>query len=305
MRIRSIKPEFWSSPDIAALSDADRLLFIGLWSYVDDHGRGRDDVALIVAALFPHDMVANPRETVAKVREGLARLSEANLIRRYTVASRTYFLVTGWSKHQRVDKPKASRIPAPEDADAPAFPQNDAIRETVAKRRDNVATPRDTLAPGTGEQRNRGTGDIPPCRPPRDVADDDGTEVAPTALPATKTTKRTDRATRLPDDWAPSPTLIDWTRANAPDVQDSEVDRFRDYWHSAAGAKARKVDWDAVWRNWARRAQDDANARHSRQGYRNQAQIMQDVHRQAQEATIAMQRAQQGDALRLIAGGAS
>ena len=158
MRIRSIKPEFWSSPDIAALSDADRLLFIGLWSYVDDYGRGRDDMALIVAALFPHDMVANPRDTVAKVRDGLARLSEANLILRYTVASRTYFLVTGWGKHQRVDKPKASRIPEPTEEVNGTFPQNDAIRETVANVRDVVATPRDTLAPGTGEQGNRGTG---------------------------------------------------------------------------------------------------------------------------------------------------
>ena len=159
MRIRSIKPEFWSSPDIAALSDADRLLFIGLWSYVDDHGRGRDDVALIVAALFPHDMVADPRDTVAKVRDGLARLSEANLILRYTVASRTYFLVTGWGKHQRVDKPKVSRIPEPTEEENGTFPQNDAIRESVAKVRDDVATPRDTLAPGTGEQGNRGTGE--------------------------------------------------------------------------------------------------------------------------------------------------
>ena len=159
MRIRSIKPEFWSSPDVAALSDAARLLFIGLWSYVDDHGRGRDDVALIVAALFPHDMVANPRDTVAKVRDGLARLSEANLILRYTVASRTYFLVTGWGKHQRVDKPKVSRIPEPTEEENGTFSQNDAIRETVAKVRDDVATPRDTLAPGTGEQGNRGTGE--------------------------------------------------------------------------------------------------------------------------------------------------
>ena len=159
MRIRSIKPEFWSSPDVAALSDADRLLFIGLWSYADDHGRGRDDVALIVAALFPHDMVANPRDTVAKVRDGLARLSEANLILRYTVASRTYFLVTGWGKHQRVDKPKASRIPEPTEEENGTFPQDDAIRDIVAKVRDDDATPRDTLAPGTGEQGNRGTGE--------------------------------------------------------------------------------------------------------------------------------------------------
>ena len=157
MRIRSIKPEFWSSPDIAALSDSDRLLFIGLWSYVDDHGRGRDDIALIVAALYPHDMVANPLDTVAKVRDGLARLSEADLILRYTVASRTYLLVTGWSKHQRVDKPKASRIPAPEEGSATTFPHNEANRETVANSRETVATPPEILVSGTGEQGNRGT----------------------------------------------------------------------------------------------------------------------------------------------------
>ena len=178
MRIRSIKPEFWSSPDIAALSDSDRLLFIGLWSYVDDHGRGRDDIALIVAALYPHDMVANPLDTVAKVRDGLARLSEADLILRYTVASRTYFLVTGWSKHQRVDKPKASRIPAPEEEGTTTFPQNDANRETVATIRETLATPPDALAPGTGEQGNRGTvmrSATPICAPSKTPA--------PTSMP--------------------------------------------------------------------------------------------------------------------------
>ena len=159
MRIRSIKPEFWSSPDIAALSDADRLLFIGLWSYVDDQGRGKDDVALIVAALFPHDMVANPLDTVAKVRDGLARLHAANLILRYTVECRTYFLVTGWSKHQKVDKARPSRLPEPTEGENGAFPQNDANRETVATIRDTVATPPEILAPGTGEQGNRGTGE--------------------------------------------------------------------------------------------------------------------------------------------------
>ena len=40
MRIRTIKPEFWRSDDITALGWATRLLFIGLWSYVDDNGVG-------------------------------------------------------------------------------------------------------------------------------------------------------------------------------------------------------------------------------------------------------------------------
>ena len=56
MRIRSIKPEFWTSEDISRLGYFDRLLFIALWSYVDDNGVGVDRVPLIIGDLFPEDM---------------------------------------------------------------------------------------------------------------------------------------------------------------------------------------------------------------------------------------------------------
>jgi hypothetical protein len=55
MRIRSIRPEFWTSEDVAAMDWNTRLVFIGLWSYVDDNGVGRDTERLITAALFPLD----------------------------------------------------------------------------------------------------------------------------------------------------------------------------------------------------------------------------------------------------------
>lgn len=68
---------------------------------------------------------------------------------------------------------------------------------------------------------------------------------------------RSSRGTRLPDGWQPDPALADWTRANAPAAATSlEVDRFRDYWTAQPGAKGRKTDWDATWRNWARRCQE-------------------------------------------------
>jgi hypothetical protein len=69
---------------------------------------------------------------------------------------------------------------------------------------------------------------------------------------------RDKRGTRLPDDWRPSPALRAWTETQAPAAaRDTEVDRFRDYWHAQPGAKGRKADWDATWRNWARRVQDN------------------------------------------------
>ena len=145
MRIRSIKPEFWRSKDISNLPPEDRLLFIGLWSYVDDNGVGRGELSDIVADLFADDMFKDPRETVARVSRGLARLSEGGLIHLYEVENRPYLSVCSWSRHQRIDKPAKAR-----------YPQYDADSRDC---RETVARVSEIVAPGTGEQGNRGTGE--------------------------------------------------------------------------------------------------------------------------------------------------
>ena len=64
----------------------------------------------------------------------------------------------------------------------------------------------------------------------------------------------------MPDGWVPDDALIAWTRANAPAAANAvEVERFRDYWTAQPGAKGRKTDWAATWRNWARRCQEQAH----------------------------------------------
>ncbi|WP_172121439.1 hypothetical protein [Actinomyces faecalis] len=109
------------------------------------------------------------------------------------------------------------------------------------------------------------------------------------------------RGSRLPEDWEPSPNLVEWTRANAPAAASvTEVEKFRDYWQSQPGARGRKVSWDATWRNWARRCQESSTARG---GYRNQAQIMADIRAEAAASTADV--TMQGNALRLIEGAAS
>jgi hypothetical protein len=53
----------------------------------------------------------------------------------------------------------------------------------------------------------------------------------------------------------------DWAKFAETDCQmnqraaDREFQRFRDYWIAAAGAKGRKADWFATWRNWCRKNQ--------------------------------------------------
>ena len=135
--------------------------------------------------------------------------------------------------------------------------------------------------------------------------------VAPAAEPKPEKKPATGgpRATRLPADWVPDPDLVAWTRANAPAAaNNTEVERFRDYGAAKAGADGRKVDWRATWRNWARKAQEQA----ARPAYRNQSQIMADVRHQAAESTARRQAAleppdatQQGNALALITGSRS
>lgn len=143
MRIRSIKPEFWRSSAISKLPIEDRLLFIGLWSYVDDNGVGIDKLSLITADLFADDLETHSRDTFARVSRGLVRLSEAGRISRYTVENTDYLCISNWSEHQRIDRPGKPRYPH-------VSGENVVIREGVASLPVNVS-------PGAGEQGNRGT----------------------------------------------------------------------------------------------------------------------------------------------------
>jgi len=58
---------------------------------------------------------------------------------------------------------------------------------------------------------------------------------------------------RLPSDWALPDEWAQWAKEARPDLYIPETAmRFSDYWHSVAGAKGRKADWQATWRNWVR-----------------------------------------------------
>lgn len=111
MRIRSIRPEFWTSTDIAALDWHTRLVYIGLWSYVDDNGVGRDVEPLITAALFPLD--GDLSESSVRVHEGLKALCSGGQIVRYQVAGKPYLHVVQWSKHQKINRASEGRYPLP------------------------------------------------------------------------------------------------------------------------------------------------------------------------------------------------
>lgn len=107
-RIRTIKPEFWSNEKIMGSSRNSRLLFIGLWNFADDAGRMIDSAKTIKAQVYPGD----DDICSTMVRGMLDELSEIGLLQKYEVDGRAYLQITGWD-HQRIDKPRASKIPPP------------------------------------------------------------------------------------------------------------------------------------------------------------------------------------------------
>lgn len=219
MRIRSIKPDFWRSPDISCLAPVDRLLFIGLWSYVDDNGVGQDRPGVIAADLFADDLSRDPRETLARVSEGVERLSEAGRIVRYTVSGRDYLAIVNWTDHQRIDKPNKPRYPTPTCDDA-------VIRETLAESsRDS----RETLAPGTGEQRSRGTGE-------QELA-----SLAPASA------RSRPGVSPIPDDWAPTDTHRFQARSLGIRDLDAAALAFRSH---AQSVDRHAASWDAAFASW-------------------------------------------------------
>ncbi|MGQ4661317.1 hypothetical protein [Lysobacter sp. F6437] len=99
-RIRSIKPEFWTSEQIAECSPNARLLFIGLWTFSDDNGIHPASIPRLKMEIFPADDFS--RADVAAMVEELVR---NRLLREYVVQGEQFWQITGWNLHQKIDQP--------------------------------------------------------------------------------------------------------------------------------------------------------------------------------------------------------
>jgi hypothetical protein len=121
-----------------------RLVFIGLWSYVDDNGVGRDIERLITTALFPLD--GDLPESSRRVTGALRHLSDHGQITRYTVSGKAFLHITSWLKHQRIEKASKGRYPLP-TCENVEFPEPSPT---------TTGTLPDMSAPGEGEKGRRG-----------------------------------------------------------------------------------------------------------------------------------------------------
>ena len=114
--------------------------------------------------------------------------------------------------------------------------------ETSSLFEDNAETPNETrfktpfVADGNGKNRDR---------------DRDRYLESPPSVGS----KSLNRGTRLAAEWRPNER--DWIDANnllGSHQAENELAKFRDHWPAQPGKNAVKLDWDATWRNWVRRA---------------------------------------------------
>ena len=129
-RIRTIKPEFPHSETVGKLSRDARLLFIQLWTIVDDAGRARAASRMLASLLYPYDDDAG-----VLIDGWLDELERMSCIRRYEADGSQYLEIVKWLDHQKIDRPTPSRLPE--------------YRETSMKPREPSRALDADLGPGT------------------------------------------------------------------------------------------------------------------------------------------------------------
>ena len=154
-RIRTIKPEFWSSPGIETLEYRWRLLYIGLWQLADDFGRGSFNPREFLGFVFPADM----SEDSGGIRRGCGELRRVFGVEFYSVGGRHFYAIPSWEKHQKTDRrTKASKYPAPEEG-VPFDPVSDQPLSDVLDVSANIpAGSAGDTAGSAGVPRNSGVG---------------------------------------------------------------------------------------------------------------------------------------------------
>lgn len=185
-RIRSIKPEFFTSETLAQVSISARLTFIGLWTYVDDNGVGVDNERLIAAALYALD--EDPLEALRRVSDDLRQLSTAGVIVRYEGSGRRYVFITNWTEHQKMSHPGKPRFPRPSQVrDKPPTSNDSDAPETLPKP--SGGSPEDDRQPSAlSREQGAGSRDLKSVSSPPAAPEDD----PPPKKTAAKAAKKTE-----------------------------------------------------------------------------------------------------------------
>lgn len=223
-RTRNIKPSFFSNDDLAELSAHTRLLFIGMWTLADKEGRLEDKPRRIQAVIFPYEQI--------DCNELAAKLQGKKFITRYEVNGEPYIQINNFTKHQNPHpKEQPSTIPEPAEI-CEAVKLNDEPRKEHSLPCSSFLTSIPSLS-----------------NPSLESVSGETPSATIVKIPKPK-------GSRLEKDWALPTEWGEWALREGLTRQQvfDEEDSFRDHWISKPGQAAVKLDWEATWRNWIRRA---------------------------------------------------
>lgn len=147
-RIRSIKPEFFSSPSAAACSFPARLLYIAMWTIADDWGVGEANPKMLAAEAFPFDEISS-KEVPCLCKE----IADNFEVVFYEVKGRSYFQILNWDEHQVTQRRAKRRYPT---SDSPFAQVTMGKQELPCVDKE---LPCELKEDASTEQGNRGTGE--------------------------------------------------------------------------------------------------------------------------------------------------
>lgn len=235
-RLRTIKPEFWVSEQIAECSTSARLAFIGIWNFCDDRGVHPAKPRTLKAELFPMDDI-----TADQVGEWVDELIHAGLLAAFTAEGDEYWVVTGWAKHQKIDRPSYKH---------PQPPQNSTHPRRTFDEASPSATPRSGVE-SSGVESSGCMSPSPTTRPQHGGMAKEGQQT-------TKQAKA--RKSAMPADFSASDRVKAWAVVKGFDRLDQHLEVFK---AKVAANGYAYADWDAAFmeairQDWARLRQSGA-----------------------------------------------
>lgn len=115
-RIRTIKPEFFTSETVGEWSDSTQIIFIGLWNHARDNGVGSANQRYLAGQIRPF---MDQAEAVRRIQVALQECSRSGVLRLFTRGNRDFYAVVNWKEHQSIQKPTPApagfELPNPEE----------------------------------------------------------------------------------------------------------------------------------------------------------------------------------------------
>ncbi len=106
-RKRMIDPDFWTDEKLGSCKRDERLFFMGLISNADDEGRGRGNLKLLKATIFPYDEDIKVKD----MEQMVCSLMSKGMAYFYVVDGQDFYYLPNFLKHQTINKPTKSNLP--------------------------------------------------------------------------------------------------------------------------------------------------------------------------------------------------